>query len=275
MAKKHALLIGLNRVYAPHYAGWTGALRFAEDGVKQVNGEIIGPERFNPPSLLLGEQATRSNVQQKLKTLAGEASPGDLVVVYYAGHGKQQQDKERLEVDNLDEAWCLYDGLLLDDELWAAWGEFDKGVRILLISDSCNSGTIGKSGDSVDTTTSRKSELFTMERKMETYAKNQPFYDQLMRNARGTRSKPVLASLITLTACKSDQVALENKTLQHSEFSYALLKIWNKGQFKGNYRTFYQAILNEVRTRNPNQVPQIIQYGTADPQFLDLKPFFA
>ncbi len=272
MAKKHALLIGLNEVNAQHYGGWYGALRYAEDGVKKVNGEIIALRGFNPPHILLRAQATRLNVQNKLNTLAKDAFPGDLVVVYYAGHGKQEQDKERLEVDKLDEAWCLYDGLFLDDELWTAWCQFRRGVRILLVSDSCNSGTIGREDESA-AMDNNQVELFSMEKKQQTYINNQPFYDQLMKNNRGARSKPMEASLVTLTACKSNQKALENKDLQHSEFSYALLKSWNKGKFAGDYRTFHQAIQRDVMSRNPNQSPQIIQYGIPDSRFLDSAPF--
>lgn len=272
MAKKHALLIGLNEVKAQHYGGWHGTLNYAEAGVKRVNGEIIALRGFNTPHILLRAQATRLNVQNKLNTLANAAFPGDLVVVYYAGHGKQEQDKQRLEVDKLDEAWCLYDGLFLDDELWTAWCQFKKGVRILLVSDSCNSGTIGR-GDESASLDNSLTELFTMEKKMQTYINNQSFYDQLMKNTRGARSKPMEVSLITLTACKSNQKALENKNLQHSEFSYSLLKIWNAGKFVGDYRAFYQAILKDVQFRNPNQTPQIIQYGLPDSQFLDSVPF--
>jgi hypothetical protein len=44
----------------------------------------------------------------------------------------------------MDETWCLYDGQLLDDELHGAWEKFQAGVRILVFSDSCHSGTVLK-----------------------------------------------------------------------------------------------------------------------------------
>ena len=53
------------------------------------------------------------------------------------------------------------------------------------------------------------------------------------------------------------------------------IAVWNKGKFAGDYRTFHQAIQRDVMTRNPNQTPQIIQYGTPNPQFLDSAPFSA
>ena len=38
--------------------------------------------------------------------------------------------KDLLESDKLDETWCLYDGQLIDDELYMELGKFVTGVRI-------------------------------------------------------------------------------------------------------------------------------------------------
>ena len=48
------------------------------------------------------------------------------------------------EHDNLDETWCLYDGELVDDELFGEWAGFAANVRVVVLSDSCHSGTVTK-----------------------------------------------------------------------------------------------------------------------------------
>ena len=50
------------------------------------------------------------------------------------------------EADKLDETWCLYDGQLIDDELYFELSKFAAGVRILVLSDSCHSGTVVRAG---------------------------------------------------------------------------------------------------------------------------------
>jgi hypothetical protein len=95
--------------------------------------------------MLLTPNATRDKVLKKLSTLAEKLKSGDLLVVSYSGHGGHIPDENGDEVDDgLDETWCLYDGQLLDDELHGAWMKFKAGVRILVFSDSCHSGTILK-----------------------------------------------------------------------------------------------------------------------------------
>ena len=48
------------------------------------------------------------------------------------------------ETDTNDEAWVTYSGFLTDDELFRSLDYFREGVRVLLVSDSCHSGTMNR-----------------------------------------------------------------------------------------------------------------------------------
>jgi hypothetical protein len=138
-----ALAIGLNGVDPVHYAGWSGELSGCEPDALDMK-KIASDQGFSVETLLTA-QATRDAVINKLKDLSGKLKSGDLLVVSYSGHGGQIPDQNGDEtVDGLDETWCLYDGELLDDELYGAWANFPAGVRILVFSDSCHSGTVLK-----------------------------------------------------------------------------------------------------------------------------------
>nr|WP_304521779.1 caspase family protein [Bacillus toyonensis] len=61
--------------------------------------------------------------------------------VSYSGRGGQNR-KRNDETDGFDETRCLYDGQFTDDELYSLWHLFKEDVRIIVLSDSCHSGTV-------------------------------------------------------------------------------------------------------------------------------------
>lgn len=138
-AKGHALAIGLNSVDPAHYGGWSGQLYGCEPDANDMC-QIALDQGFKATTLLT-KDATRQAVLDKLADLAAELKSGDLLVVSYSGHGGQVVDQNGDEADGLDETWCLYDGQLIDDEVYGAWMKFKEGVRILVFCDSCHSGT--------------------------------------------------------------------------------------------------------------------------------------
>jgi hypothetical protein len=136
----YALAIGLNKVDPGHYCGWNGELSGCEPDAMDMK-EIAENQGLIVETLLTA-QATRERVLAELDDLAGRLMSGDLLVVSYSGHGGYLPDLNGDESDGLDETWCLYDGEILDDELHGAWMKFQAGVRILVFSDSCHSGTV-------------------------------------------------------------------------------------------------------------------------------------
>ena len=75
---------------------------------------------------------------------------GDIFWITYSGHGSQVPDQNGDESDGLDETWCLYDCQILDDTLFDLWSRFKEGVRIVIFSDSCHSGTIARAINSLN-----------------------------------------------------------------------------------------------------------------------------
>ena len=71
---------------------------------------------------------------------------GDSLVITFSGHGTYAPDKNGDEPDGLDEGLCPYDikqgKVLIDDEIHQLFAQRAAGVRIVLISDSCHSGTV-------------------------------------------------------------------------------------------------------------------------------------
>ncbi len=95
---------------------------------------------------LLDSAASGTAIRTGIADLLARSSAGDAVVITYSGHGTWVPDLDGDEPDHRDEAICPHDiaanGPLLDDELYALFGTAAPGVRTVLISDSCHSGTL-------------------------------------------------------------------------------------------------------------------------------------
>ncbi len=140
--KPTAIAIGINTVNPEHYDGWSGPLAACEADARDM-AEIARSQGFSATEILTSE-ATRDTFWRTLRKAANDTPENGIVVISYSGHGGHVPDIDGDEVDGQDETWCLYDGQLLDDELSHAWTFFKRGVRVVVFSDSCNSGSVIK-----------------------------------------------------------------------------------------------------------------------------------
>jgi hypothetical protein len=91
---------------------------------------------------MLDAQATRSNVKAALQGLIDVTNAGDIAVFTYSGHGTQVVESGSDEGDPYDEAICLYDGNVIDDELRVILQGIHPQATLVVISDSCFSGSV-------------------------------------------------------------------------------------------------------------------------------------
>lgn len=140
-ARGLSIHIGVNRIDPAHY-GTAGVLHGCENDARAM--EALARAQGFEPRMLLTTEATSAQVLAAIGDAARTLRTGDILFLTYAGHGAQVPDLDNEDEDRQDETWCLYDRMVLDDELYAAWGSFAPGVRIVLLSDSCHSGTISR-----------------------------------------------------------------------------------------------------------------------------------
>jgi hypothetical protein len=135
---KRAVCVGIND-YPGTYNDLKGCVNDANDWAGLLR------EHFgfgNNIKILTDTEATRSNLLSALGDLVTSAKSGDVVVFTYSGHGTWVYDKgERDESDNRDEAICAFDGNIIDDEIRAVIRKVDRKAQLVVISDSCHSGT--------------------------------------------------------------------------------------------------------------------------------------
>lgn len=92
------------------------------------------------------DSATEPKKAQTLEALSRwikAAKPGDFLAFHYSGHGTHTKDTSGDEVDREDEAICLLDDNVLDDELKQILvDQLPQGVKLRCFFDCCHSGTI-------------------------------------------------------------------------------------------------------------------------------------
>jgi hypothetical protein len=136
---RRAVVAGLTQVDPDAYGGWDGNCPGCD-----IDAEIFArlcAENGLEVGLALNESATIENLVTAARGAWRDMSENDLFVFYISGHGGQIKDVSGDEEDAQDETLCLWDGELSDDVLRSLWEEIPAGVRVLFITDTCNSGS--------------------------------------------------------------------------------------------------------------------------------------
>ncbi len=292
-AKAISVHVGLNAVSADHYGGWQGELEACEFDARDM--AAIAKSRKMKSTVLLTKKATRTNVLSAIRAAAKSLQGGDLFFLSYSGHGGQVPDVSGDEDDKQDETWCLYDGQLIDDELYFELNRFSKGVRLLVLSDSCHSGTVTRA---VPATVAivptaqppQRPKLMPRSVALRTYRDHQAFYDKLqmdvVKAAGGKVVDPDAAlarvavsgrlssivrkfapAAILVSGCQDNQTSMDGD--HNGAFTEQLLATWNNGTFSGTYASFHAAICSRMP---PTQSPNLFTLGACG-AFLAQEPF--
>jgi hypothetical protein len=286
--KAQSVHLGLNAVDPKHYEGWSGDLVACEFDAKDMG--TIARAAGMKSTVLLTKKATRANLFAAVRSASKTLAAGDLLFITYSGHGGQIPDVSGEETDKLDETWCLYDGELIDDEVFLELSRFAAGVRILVLSDSCHSGTVVRARVPEGMPAGR-SKMMPPAVAMRTYRAHQAFYDKIQHDVAreaGKASTPnpdsalariavsrrltaiandCKASAILVSGCQDNQTSMDGD--HNGAFTEQLLQVWDHGKFKGNYAQFHAAIKAHMpRT----QVPNLFTLGPVG-KFLTERPF--
>ena len=157
-SRGRALLVGINRYQQP----WVPPTPGAEEDATETSKFIKEKYGFldSEIQVLLGKEATAANIVQEFRRWLIEGTePGDRVFFLYSGHGSRVPDDNGDEEDGYDEVLAPYDVNLPDDPKLQGT-TFDHIIRddligqliaqlsgrhVVMVFDSCHSGTISRS----------------------------------------------------------------------------------------------------------------------------------
>jgi hypothetical protein len=284
---KIAFCYGVNEV-DPAFYGGPNRLGACENDAKALS-EVAIQLGFQT-KIRLTRQATSANLFADLRAAAAQLRAGDCLIVTYAGHGSTVRDENGDEKPNTeDQTWCLYDRMVIDDELGEAWTQFQPGVRIYVVADSCHSGTstraLSRGANTAASLASPGARALTdrnnsgdfkvrtlfPDAQRQAEAIQLPIYAATWRNVSGfdATNRSMRASGLLLAGCDDKETSGERGG--HGLFTNALLQTVQGGRFAGTYQELFTQASRKVG--DPNQHPKLFQFGALTENIETAKPF--
>jgi lysophospholipase L1-like esterase len=275
-----SLHIGMNQIDPGHY-GDTGEL-FACHFDAQDMARIAKQRGFKKVELLLDGQATREAVKELITQAADQLKAGDTFLFTYAGHGSQIPDFNADESDGADETLCLFDGMLIDDELYQLWSCFADDVRIVMISDSCHSGSVlravrrNPAERPTGKTAGIRSRLLPLHIAARTFREHREFYTAIGRKHLSADpgllirelDMPLRGPVLLLSGCQDNQESQDG--IGNGRFTQELLLVWDGGRFTGNWRELHRRIVSGMPAC---QTPNLMLIGRCPETLAAMSPF--
>jgi len=268
--KAVSLHIGVNKVDPSYYPGYNVPNLLGCVNDAKAWQEYAEETGYQSPILLTNKGATRENVLNALNDFAKNLKAGDICLLTYAGHGSQIETDDVDEIDDYDETWLLSNGILLDDEIDEAASKFKEGVRLVIISDSCHSGTASRNISVTNSTESNPDPNALTERKVDSvvarsnYNAHKEKYEELKRKA--ANRLPTKAFVKLLPGCQDQQTSKEINS--KGVFTSELLRIL-KSDDEAFKKINYAGLLEIARKKlnNHQQLPTVFDTGRRSQAF--------
>lgn len=249
--KGYALHIGVDNTGPGVYTNFSPLSGCVNDA--KALKSITEKEQFDEIVLLADSDAKRDRIKEVLSFFADKAIAGDLVVITYAGHGSQIPDTNGDEISGFDQVLVTYDGFLIDDEIYDLFLNFNEGVRVVWVGDSCHADT------QVRAATSHSSIVKTRDLDDQTvkafYEKNKIFFDKISAEIIGKGRENAKASILNMYACQKYELAQEFNG--RGLFTQSVEILYNSG----NIFTIQEAIDQLKKPLNRNQEPNVEFFG--------------
>jgi hypothetical protein len=253
---KYALCIGIND-YKGTGMDLSGCLNDADDwaSVLRVRGFAV--------ETLKDKQATRQGIIDGIKATLAQAKAGDSIVIQYSGHGSYVDDVNGDEPDGTDECICPQDvrdaGEITDDELFDLYSKRAAGTRLVVLSDSCFSGTVDKVAKPVEGKVCIAGKFLPPSE----FLSKRRIAKLGLRGGRRPASPPGRYAGLLLSACQDTQTAADVFIggKYHGAFTYFALEALKTLPAGASYREWFARVRKALPSRQYTQTPNL--YGSA------------
>lgn len=192
---------------------------------------------------LYNKQATHESILNALNTLISDCqapiggAPGDVVLIYYAGHGSQVKNSRSYDGSGQDQTMVpsdLWD--IRNKELAPLFNQLlDKGVTLTLIFDCCHSGALAR-GNSLP---------------VEYVSRQAPPLDFDFADPSEESKKPEERGALVFSAAQRDQTAKEatdENGIAHGAFTLALLHAINSSSTNESSSQIFTRVVANLKS---------------------------
>ena len=262
--KNGIICLGVDKLDYSYYKGKLKELEVCNRDAKGVYDYFTKKFNFSSKTLLL-DASTRPFLAQ-LDSLASSFESGDLLIIYYSGHGGQVTDVSGDEDDKLDETWCFHDRQLIDDEIYLALSKFKTGVNILVLSDSCHSGSVVRAREDEEERDEVYSKKVGHEKSQDLFKSNEIMHENLA-NIPAIKKDELNPHVILLSGCQDDQSSYTGHP--YSQFTKALLGVLTVNKNQVNLKDLYKGIREILDDFWKEQTPNFLVQGKLNPDFVE------
>ena len=259
MSKK-ALCIVIND-YPGTGSDLSGCVNDANDWATTLTG------RGFTVTKLLDAQATKAAMVSAMSSLIAGAEPNSTVVITYSGHGTWVPDQNGDEADGRDEGLCPWDiaqgKVLIDDEIAILFAKRAKGVRVLLIADSCHSGSVTRAPEDIPEPGEPKPRFLPLSLWLKT-GYNPPVVPP--KPPAGTLGLDRAGGDTLLAGCKDEEFSWDTSFAgrPNGAFTYYALKALGSLPANATYADWFKKIRTYLPSSACPQNPQIFGPDGAD-----------
>lgn len=236
--RRYALHIGAEKLKPENYLGSENKLSSVEPTIHFYKALLEGLHFDDKHNVsLIGEHATVKNVKSYLSEWAAELEHGDLLVINFVGHGTIYRDEDHEGVKRgqqwEERGWCFYDRIYFHFELWNLAISLKAGVRVVIISDSCYSGSLLSGMPAAASN-------YTKYMYQDLVGERKDLYGKVLHNKNRFKQYHVPAAIAILSSSSMNGKAYERKKL--TLFAEAFEHAWRVHESDQSYIKLFENI---------------------------------
>ena len=208
----YALSVGVNNYKNNRQGKLNGCVPDANNVLGACTNAVKGLWSPKNCLCLCDEDAIKDVVRAQMNAIAALAQSGDTVLYFHSSHGG-------------DDSLCLYDKDYSADEFASDLMQFRAGVRIVVVLDTCHSGSMFKGADGDASASGPWNFAETVEARM----------DEMRSGVKEKDAKAAAAegpSVGWVTACDDDQTSLDGTT--GAKFTTPFVAAWKSDSTDAN-----------------------------------------